>query len=320
MLTCFASECATARRPVIGAFRICAPSQRADRSVARWQMLIALLVVSISAARLMAAEPMGNPYAPHNTRDEAVRLIPFDKLPPEMRGKITSVIRDVSIYRCLPTQTVDCEPDLFRFLIINPDVLVNIWHVMGVSNITLDRAGPDQFRCADGDGTTANVDVVYRGPQVQVIYAEGLYDGPLFPRPVRGQCVAVLQYSNTRKANGRFEETARLDTFLHVDNVGVELLAKMFQGLVGRTIDHNFAETVSFIGSVSHTAETNPRGMRRLAGKLDHVEPERRNQFVAVTDHVAAKLADAKPADDDAALAQVINPATIENLPRPARK
>jgi hypothetical protein len=320
MLTCFASARAAARRPVADALCVCARLSRAAPSIAHWQILIALMVVSIASARLIAAEPMGNAYAPHNSHDEAVRLIPFDKLTPEMRGKVTSVIRDVSIYRSLPTQTVDCEPDLFRFLMINPDVLVNIWHVMGISNIALDRIGPDQYRCADGDGTTANVDVVYRGPQVQVIYAEGLYDGPLFPRPVRGQCVAVLQYTNTRMANGRYEETAHLDTFLHVDNVGVELLAKVFQGLVGRTIDHNFAETVAFIGSVSHTAEINPRGIRRLAGKLDHVEPERRSQFVAVTDHVATKLADAKPADDNAALAQVIDPATIENLPHSTRK
>ena len=270
-----------------------------------------------------AADAAGKPMATASTHDEAVRLIPLNRLPAETRGKVAAVIDNVSLYRRLPTETVDCDSDLFRFLVNNPDVLVNIWRVMGVSNVTLDRVDGEHFRCSDGDGTTARVEVVYRSAQVAVIYADGLYDGPLFPRPVRGQCVAVLQFTSSRKASGRFEETAKLDTFLRVDNVGVELLAKLFQGLVGRTIDHNFAETVSFIGSVSRTAETNPRSIHRLAGKLESVEPERRSQFVAVTDRVAMKFADAKAAEDDAdqsALAQALDPAAVENPPHGARK
>ncbi len=205
------------RRQVAGASRFASATARPAPSIARGQILIALMVVSIASARLIAAESMGNPYAPHNSRDEAVRLIPFDKLTPEIRGKVTSVIRDVSIYRCLPTQTVDCEPDLFRFLMTNPDVLVNIWHVNGISKIAVYRIGPDQFHCADGDGTTANVDVVYRGPQVQVIYAEGLYDCRCFrDQWCEAECVAVLQYTNTRMANGRYEETAHLYTFMSI--------------------------------------------------------------------------------------------------------
>ncbi|HEY2827021.1 MAG TPA: hypothetical protein VGJ04_05415 [Pirellulales bacterium] len=277
----------------------------------------------VSAAPTVAAEPSGKPTTGRNSREDAVRLIPLDKLTPEIRRKVSAVIADVSIYRQLPTESVDCEPDLFRFLITNPDVLVNIWRVMGVSSVTLDRVDADQFHCSDGDGTTAQVQVVYRSPQMQVIYADGLYDGPLFPRPVRGQCVAILQYTNSRKPSGRFEETARLDTYLHVDNVGVELLARIFQGLVGRTIDHNFAETVAFVGNVSRTAETNPRGMHRLAAKLDHVEPERRNQFIAVTDRVAMKLADVKLTSDDdlnPTLAEAVQPSHSETPPRTSRK
>jgi hypothetical protein len=320
MVTCVAGA---ARCPYADALRASSLRPLKVRSAVGAPLRLAVMAACVAfAAPLIAADPPGKSMTPRNTRDEAVRLIPLDKLPTEMRSKVTTVIQDVSVYRRLPTETVDCEPDLFRFLANNPDVLVNIWRVMGVSNVTLDRVAGDQFRCADGDGTTANLEVVYRSPQVQVIYADGLYDGPLFPRPVRGQCVAVLQYTSTRQASGRYEETARLDTFLHVDNVGVELLAKLFQGLVGRTIDHNFSETVSFIGSVSRTAETNPRGLHRLAGKLDHVEPERRNQFIAVTDHVAVKLADVKLTGDDenSALAQAMEPPAAESPPRGARK
>jgi hypothetical protein len=309
-------------------WRGAALQKRRAHSLAMRHALAALLLVAMAATQLdcppplVAAEPARS-SAGHGTKEDAVRLIPLDRLPSESRAKITAVLNDVTLYRRLPTETVDCEPDLFRFLLTNPDVLVNIWRVMGVSSVTLDRIDADHYRCADGDGTTAQVSIVYRSPQVEVIYADGMYDGPLFPRAVRGECVAVLQHTSARTASGRFEETARLDTFLHVDNVGIELLAKIFQGVVGKTIDHNFSETVGFLGNVSHTAETNPRSMHRLAGKLDHVDTERKNQFTTVTDRVALKIGDVKLMNDDAqlpALAQVPESSQGEHLAPNSRK
>jgi hypothetical protein len=54
------------------------------------------------------------------------------------------------------------------------------------------------------------------------------------------------------------------------------------------------------LGSVSRTAETNPRGMQRLATKLTHIEPNRRDDFAALTDQVSSKLADVELAESDA--------------------
>jgi hypothetical protein len=161
------------------------------------------------------------------------------------------------------------------------------------------------------------VEVVFRNRDTQVIYAEGFYDGPLLPNKVRGECVVVLKHVSKREQNGRYVETARLDTFLRVDNAGIEIIARLFQGLVGRTIDHNFGETVAFLGSVSRTAEKNPRGMRRLAAKLDQVSPERREQFIAVTDRVPEKLLDSKleDGDDNLPLAEVVQSSAVIATP-----
>jgi hypothetical protein len=249
---------------------------RADRTAApisasdSWRgclavFAMALVSLQIAVAPVTAADTLSKASTTRATRDEAARSIPLSRLAPEARDRVSAVLNDTSLYRRLPIETVDCEPDLFAFIVNNPDVMVNIWQLMGVTNVSLDRLDADHFRCSDGDGTTAKVEVVYRGSGAQVIYAEGFYDGPLFPKTVRGQCVMILKYASTRAANGRFEETVRLDTFLHVDNIGLEIIAKLFQGVVGRTIDHNFGETVAFMGSMSHTAETNPRGIARVA-------------------------------------------------------
>jgi hypothetical protein len=297
---------------------------RADRAVARpvaaygkptflWLALASALLNSLVAPNGWAADASSKASTARTSRDEAARSIPLSRLSPEARDRVSAVLNDTSLYRRLPIETVDCEPDLFAFIVNNPDVMVNIWQLMGVTNVSLDRVDADHFRCSDGDGTTAKVEVVYRGRDAQIIYAEGFYDGPLFPKTVRGQCVMILKYASGRAANGRFEETVRLDTFLHVDNIGLEIIAKIFQGVVGRTIDHNFGETVAFMGSMSHTAETNPRGIARVAARLNHVDSARRDQFVAVASGVADKLAGGKSFDgaENPALAEVIQSSAI---------
>jgi hypothetical protein len=252
--------------------------------------LATVQIVNASAELLWAAEPQSKAGTSRAVREDALRSIPLKSLPAEAQPKVAAVLNDTSVFRRLPTKTIDCDPALFHFLVANPDVVVNIWRTMGVTNVSMDRLDAEHFRASDGDGTTCNAEFVFHNHDTHIIYGEGLYEGPMFPRPVRGQCVAVLKTSEIRETNGRYYVTARLDMFLHVDNTGVELLAKMFQSWLGKTIDHNFSETVGFLGTISNTSETNPQGMRKLAGRLSKVDADRRTQFAMLIDQVTENL------------------------------
>ncbi|HKD38477.1 MAG TPA: hypothetical protein VKB78_16805, partial [Pirellulales bacterium] len=101
---------------------------------------IALLMLSAIAVPLCAADSnAGRASTSRSARDEAVQSIPMDKLSREMRSRIIGVINNTSIYRRLPTQSIDCDPELFEFLVLNPEVVVDIWRVMGITSMTLDR-------------------------------------------------------------------------------------------------------------------------------------------------------------------------------------
>jgi hypothetical protein len=224
-------------------------------------------------------------------REDALQSIPFDKLSGDARQKVNAVISRTSIFRRMPLQVVDCDPDLHLFLVRNPDVVVNIWEVMGISKVTVERIGPDSFRTADGQGTKGRIDYLYSSHDTHVIYSDGLYEGPLYPRPVRGQCVLVLKAGYIRETNGRQYVTHRLDAFIHLDNVGVELIAKTFQPLVGKSADYNFTETSAFMGDLSHTAEINPKAVKKLSERLTHIEPAVRDEFASITAAVADRAA-----------------------------
>jgi hypothetical protein len=249
--------------------------------------LIALSLLALGNAKSDAAAP-NQATSSRAARDEAIRSLPFDKLPPDVRDKVRGTLSSASLYRRLPVKVVPCDPDLYVFLVRHPEVVVNIWEVMKISNVAIERTGPDKFRARDNAGTLCEVRFCYASHDTHVIYAEGSYSGPLFSRPVEARCVLLLKSGYMQETDGRYYVTSRMDTFIQIEHAGVELLAKTLQVLVHRAADYNFVETAAFLSTVSRTAEVNSGGMCRMADRLSKVEPDVRDRFaellVAVED------------------------------------
>lgn len=224
-------------------------------------------------------------------RRSAVRSIPLEKLDAQARAKVSSVLSKISIFRRMPVRVIQCDPQLYLFLVRHPDVVVNVWEVLKLSSLKLRQIGPGRYRVAEAVGTLGTVEFLYRSPTTHVIYAEGSYDGPLFARPVKGRCLMVLKTGYVRETNDRYYITTRLDTFLRVEPIGAELLTKTLHPLMGKTADMNFIQSVAFLGSLSRTAEVNSRGVQRLASRLAHVQPEVRQKLAELAAAVARKHA-----------------------------
>ncbi|HEV3005631.1 MAG TPA: hypothetical protein VGX78_14290 [Pirellulales bacterium] len=239
-------------------------------------------------------------------REDAVRAIPYAKLGRSARAKVSNVLSATTLYRRMPSQRVDCDPALFEFVIEHPDLIVNIWQILGISEVTVDRLDQNRFEADDKAGTLGHIDFLHKSPTLHLLLAEGAYEGPLFGRPVRGKVLLLIRSSEAGQADGRKFVRCRLDAFLQLDNLGAGMLAKTFQPLVGAAADHNFQETVKFLGALNRAAEANPAAMRKMAEKLEHVEPDDREEFSALTDQLAANAAQlatakAKRRSDEAA-------------------
>jgi hypothetical protein len=245
---------------------------------------VCFVLVLVSTAQ--AAKPDGASTS-RSTCDEAVRAIPRDKLTAESRDKVASVLAQVSIFRRLPTQVIECDPNLYLFLVEHPDLVVNMWEVMDVSDMRLEKIGLDKYRANDGAGTAGYVEYLYHSYDTHIIYAEGAYSGPLFINQVNGRCLLVLKTGYVRETNDRYYITCRLDAFIQLKNVGVELVAKTFQPLVGKTADHNFRETAAFMALVSRSAEAKPHAVEQLAAKLTKIDEVDRDQFCDITSQLA---------------------------------
>jgi hypothetical protein len=243
-------------------------------------------------------------------REDAIRCIPFDKLAPDMKDKVASTIEHTSLYRRLPVQVTPCDPDMYLFLVRHPEVVVNIWEVMKISNVAIMRTGPDTFRASDGVGTLCSIKFCHSSHDTHVIYAEGSYNGPLFNKPIEAKCVLLLKSGYMQETDGRHYITSRMDTFIQVENAGVELLAKTLQLLIHRSADYNFIETAAFVGTISRAAELNSPGVCRLASKLTNCEESDRERFAELALDVSRKAG-----DRDAIQASAVTP-----IPRSERR
>ena len=260
-------------------------SERRRRSVRFMLMaLLALGTLWSTPAGVRAQQPSSF-MANRRARDEAVRAVPIDQIDQRLRGKVSDIVSRPSIYRRLPVQDVDCDPDMFLFLVRHPEVIVNIWQLMDVTKVQLTRTGETTFTAIDGAGTVTSVDLVYGTPNLHVFYAEGYYEGSMLRSRITGSAV-ILMRSAYRNQNNRAQVTNTLDVFARLDNAGIELLVKTLNPLVGRAADFNFVETSKFVGQVSKASENNGPGMQRLAANLTAVDPAVRQSFAQYADIV----------------------------------
>ncbi len=219
-------------------------------------------------------------------QEEAIRDIPMDKMRADMRVKLTQIVREPTLYRRLPVEVIDCDPEMYLFLVRHPEVVVNMWQLMGITKVRVHRTGEYVMDATDGAGTQSTIELLYGTREKHVLYAKGHYEGPLIRRRVNGECVLLLQSGYSQTDTGRVLISNRLDVFVALENVGAEFVAKTLHPLVGRTADHNFSESARFIAQVSQQAEVNEPGMQRLAQRLNNVDEAVRTRFAELASDV----------------------------------
>ncbi len=241
-------------------------------------------------ADLFRADP-NQATSSRQAREEAVAALPVEKLDESSRAKTSAVLSSVTAFRRMPTQVIPCDPELYLFCVQHPDVVVNIWEVLGVTQMKLRQTGENTYAMEDGVGTKCTLYYLHCSSDTHLLYAEGVYDGPLFSKKVHGRGLMLLRTGYAREPDGRHFVTARLDTFLQLEPGALEVFTKTLQPLVGKVADGNFVQTAGFLGSLSKTADVNARGLQRLATKLEGVQPEVRQAFAEVAARASQRSA-----------------------------
>lgn len=249
-------------------------------------LALALAAATGIDAVLLAAEPAKRNFEVHQaatSSGQALRetqaALPLGRLRPEVARYVRDVATSSSLYRRMPVQSIESDHDLFLFLVRQPEVIVNIWELMGVANVTVRRTGKYTFSADDGQGTTGNVELIYGTNDTQLYMCEGAYEGSLLRRKLTGRALLLLRSQYTVDRAEKRHVTNTLDVFVKLDNLGAEFAAKTLAPLFGKTVDTNFLESCHFVSRLSRTSEENGPGMTNLAERLTKVEPATRERF-----------------------------------------
>lgn len=288
----------------LGGLKMASVSVKTGTTAAsRRAVWLAVVLVIGPVAAAVADKPSKKAADPYKAttsweaRQDAIRSIPFDKLDEQALSEVRSVLSDVAIFRRLPIHVVPCDPEMYLFLVRHPDVVVGVWETLGLSKMRMRQTAPGEFSLVDGAGASGKVKVLYESFDLHLVLTDGVYDGPLLLKPVRGRSLVVLRTGYVIEPDGRYYITSRLDAFVQVENEGVELLAKTFHPLLGNVADANFLQTSAFLGSLCRTAEENLDGVQRLAANLPRVDPDVRRQFALISERVARRAAQKTPTD-----------------------
>ena len=238
-----------------------------------------------AVAQTNAKKATGSSHRSHRTA--GIKAIPFDKINATAQKRIKDVINRPSFYRRLPVQTIDADPEYFRLLVRKPELIVSIWQLMGVTQMSTERTGPFTVKTNDGAGTISDLELVYGNDKLHVFYGNGSYKGPMLKQKLTGRCVIVLQTQATETATG-FDLTNVLDIYLKVDNVTASLITRTIQPLVGTTADHNFSESLKFVQRLNQSTRANGPGVKGMGRKLQ-IDNQVRDDFDKVVDQVYAR-------------------------------
>lgn len=202
-------------------------------------------------------------------RQQAQELVPYEMLNEQTRSNLKPVLEKPSLYRRLPVTGIQADPDYYRFLVRHPEVVVNIWKLMGVTQMEAKRSGPFEIQSDDGAGTLSQLELVYGDQNTHIFFGTGSYEGSLLRRKLTGSCVLILKTNYDQDEQGQPRAVSQLDVFLKVDNTTASMIARTLQPIVGPTADHNFTESLKFIQRLNETTVRNGPGVQGMAEQLE---------------------------------------------------
>lgn len=238
-----------------------------------------LLLCSACSWNTAGAQELAAGTSSRQLRKEVVRSLPYAQLNAETKAKIGDILEKPSLYRRLPITAISVDPEHLQFLIRYPETVVGIWELMGITHMETRRIAPFTLKTDDGAGTTSNMELVFGSPNLHIYYGDGMYEGPVLRRKLRGECVIIVRTRPHTEINtgditstrpGAPPQTAcQLDVFLKLENGTAGIIAKTISPIVGPTADHNFTESLKFVERLNKATVGNGPGVQQMAERLD---------------------------------------------------
>ena len=216
-------------------------------------------------------------------RKLALHELPLDRLSDESRSKAESVLKNLGLFRRLPTLSFEVDPEVYDYFLRNPDVAVATWRAMDISKFKLQEVGPNHYQADAGDGSVGQVELFYHTPEDTLIHCDGAFKSPLLPRPIVARSLMRLQTTFAKEPDGRIIGTHSGDVFVEFPSQAVETVAKVISPVSHTIADRNFKQMTLFAHLMSQAMARHPGWIEVIGNKLDGINAERKQEFMEVS-------------------------------------
>lgn len=213
-------------------------------------------------------------------RKQAITGLGVERLSPEAQTKSASVLKNIGMFRRLPTISFECDPDVYAYFLKNPDVAVSTWRAMEISQFQLHETTTNLYRADAGDGSVGNVELFLRTPTETLIHCDGAFKSPLLPKPIIARSLMRVQTSFSREADGRIIATHSGDVFVEFPSTAVEAVAKVISPVSHTIADRNFKQMTLFVHLMSQAMSRHPGWIQQIGNKLEGVTADKKIEFL----------------------------------------
>ncbi len=214
------------------------------------------------------------------SRKKAVADIPVDRIAADFRPKVDEVLKNVSLFRRMPTLSFASDPDIYHFFITHPDVAVSIWRVMEISSFEMWQVGATSYEADSHDGSVGTIEVLHSSPERHLVLCEGSFKSPILPKPIKARALLHLQPTFRKGDDGQTVVTHTIDLFVSFPSQPVDITAKLISPVSHAMADRNFREVSTWCAMMNVAICQQPGWVEQLAQKMEGVLEVRRNQFL----------------------------------------
>lgn len=215
-------------------------------------------------------------------RKQAIAELGLERLTVDAQKKSQSVLKNLGMFRRLPTITFECDPEIYRYFLSNPDVAVSTWRAMEISQFQLQETSPNHYKADAGDGSVGDVELFLQTPTETLIHCEGAFKSPLLTKPIVARSLMRLQTTFAQEQDGRIIGTHSGEVFVEFPSHAVEAVAKVISPVSHSIADRNFKQMTLFVHLMSQAMAKHPGWVEQTGNKLEGISAQKKTEFLEV--------------------------------------
>jgi len=235
----------------------------------KWVALTAVAMIGLVACSLPChAQP--EPTVPPGQLRGPDQLPPlrlaYDQFPDNVRERMRIVVEQPTLARGGIVETFGCQPDLYTWLLDNPDKTSNMWRQLGARCVPITKVEPDVFSWSDPDYGYVNWRLVHRENGMRVWFADGKVRAAALVPANSFQAVLVARYRGGRDGDGESAVRHQYHLYLKTDGKAAAVVARLLGASAPKLLDQFVAQLQMFFQGLAWLADDQParaRGVMR---------------------------------------------------------